>query len=294
MTSEHRKGLMMSFAAYLLWGLAPVYFKALSTVPAHEILAHRIIWSVPFVFILFAVLRQTPQWQQILRTPALLKYLVLSALLVSANWFIFVWAVTAGRILDTSLGYFINPLFTIALGVIVLHEKLNHWQWAAVLFAVAGVLWQIIALGDLPWVSLGLAFTFGLYGLIRKRTPVAALDGLLIETGLLFPIALLYLVQLHAQGGGEFGRELATNSVSISLWLLLAGVVTTVPLALFAAGARRIPLSTMGFLQYTSPSCTFFLAIFVYHEAFDHNKLISFVCIWLGLAALSIDGFRRR
>lgn len=289
MNVEYRKGLLMSFAAYLIWGLAPVYFKALSAVPAQEILAHRIVWSVPFIFLLMVVLRQTTQWRQILRTPALLKYLVLSAILVSANWFIFVWAVTQGRILDTSLGYFINPLFTIALGVLVLHERLNRWQWAAVLLAIAGVLWQIVVRGELPWVSLGLAFSFGWYGLIRKRTPVPALDGLLIETGLLLPFALWYLWSLHSDGGGQF-----VASISVSLLLLAAGVITTVPLALFAAGARRIPLSTMGFLQYTSPSCTFLLAIFVYHEAFDHNKLISFVCIWLGLVLLSIDGFRRR
>jgi chloramphenicol-sensitive protein RarD len=289
MQKEHKKGLLMAFIAYLIWGLAPIYFKALALVPAHEILAHRIVWSVPFILLLLWLLKQNSQWRAIVRDTHLLKYLIASAFLVSANWFIFVWAVTAGRILDTSLGYFINPLFTIALGVVVLHEKLNRWQWSAVALAVVGVVWQIFVLGQLPWVSLGLAVTFGLYGLIRKRTPVAALDGLLIETSVLLPFALIYLVPLQVHESGQFG-----SSVSITLLLIFAGVITTVPLALFAAGARRIPLSTMGFLQYTSPTCTFFLALFVYHEPFDHNKLISFGCIWIGLLLLSIDNWRRR
>ncbi len=289
MNTEHRNGLIMAFFAYLIWGLVPIYFKALASVPALEILAHRIVWSVPFILLLLVLLRQPAQWRQIVRTPALLKYLMLSALLVSANWFLFVWAVTAGRILDTSLGYFINPLFTIMLGVVVLHEKLNRWQWAAVILAMLGVVWQVIVLGHLPWVSLGLAITFGLYGLIRKRTPVPALDGLLIETGLLLPFALLYLTQLHMGGAGQLG-----STVSMTLLLLAAGVMTTVPLALFAAGARRISMSALGFLQYTAPSCTFLLALFVYHEPFDRNKLISFSLIWLGLLLLTLDNWRRR
>lgn len=289
MTKEYRKGLMMALAAYLMWGLVPIYFKALASVPALEMIAHRIIWSVPFIFLLLAVMRQAGQWQQIIKTPALLKYLVLSALLVSANWLIFVWAVAAGRILETSLGYFINPLITISLGVLVLGEKLNRWQWTAVSLALGGVVWQIVMRGYLPWVSLGLALTFGLYGLIRKRTPVPALDGLLVETGLLLPLALGYLASVHHGGGGAFGHD-----PSLTILLLIAGVVTSVPLALFAAGARRIPLSTMGFLQYTSPTCTFFLAIFVYDEVMDHHKLVSFIFIWIGLALLTVDSFRRR
>ena len=255
-----RAGVSQAIAAYLIWGLAPIYFKWLSEVPADEILAHRIAWSVPVTWLLIVLMRQPQQWLSIFRQPPLLGRLAISAALVSANWFVFVWAIANNRILDTSLGYFINPLLTIALGVVVLKERLSALKWAALLLALVGVGWQVLVIGGVPWVSLSLATTFALYGLMRKQTPVSPLNGLMVETLLLAPIALAYLYWLTAGNANHFG-ELGWRTDGL---LMLAGVVTSVPLALFAAGARRLTLTTMGFLQYIAPSCTFLLAIFVY------------------------------
>ena len=285
-----RAGVSQAIAAYLIWGLAPIYFKWLSEVPADEILAHRIAWSVPVTWLLIVLMRQPQQWLSIFRQPPLLGRLAISAALVSANWFVFVWAIANNRILDTSLGYFINPLLTIALGVVVLKERLSALKWAALLLALVGVGWQVLVIGGVPWVSLSLATTFALYGLMRKQTPVSPLNGLMVETLLLAPIALAYLYWLTAGNANHFG-ELGWRTDGL---LMLAGVVTSVPLALFAAGARRLTLTTMGFLQYIAPSCTFLLAIFVYQEPFSLTRLASFACIWAGLVLLSIESLRDR
>ncbi|QGX39497.1 EamA family transporter RarD [Permianibacter aggregans] len=285
-----RAGVSQAIAAYLIWGLAPIYFKWLSEVPADEILAHRIAWSVPVTWLLIVLMRQPQQWLAIFRQPSLLGRLAISAALVSANWFVFVWAIANNRILDTSLGYFINPLLTIALGVVVLKEHLSTLKWAALLLALVGVGWQVLVIGGVPWVSLSLATTFALYGLMRKQTPVSPLNGLMVETLLLAPIALAYLYWLTAGNANHFG-ELGWRTDGL---LMLAGVVTSVPLALFAAGARRLTLTTMGFLQYIAPSCTFLLAIFVYQEPFSLTRLASFACIWAGLVLLSIESLRDR
>lgn len=285
-----RAGVSQAIAAYLIWGLAPIYFKWLSEVPADEILAHRIAWSVPVTWLLIVLMRQPQQWLAIFRQPSLLARLAISAALVSANWFVFVWAIANNRILDTSLGYFINPLLTIALGVVVLKERLSTLKWAALLLALVGVGWQVLVIGGVPWVSLSLATTFALYGLMRKQTPVSPLNGLMVETLLLAPIALGYLYWLTAGNANHFG-ELGWRTDGL---LMLAGVVTSVPLALFAAGARRLTLTTMGFLQYIAPSCTFLLAIFVYQEPFSLTRLASFACIWAGLVLLSIESLRDR
>ena len=285
-----RAGVSQAIAAYLIWGLAPIYFKWLSEVPADEILAHRIAWSVPVTWLLIVLMRQPQQWLSIFRQPPLLGRLAISAALVSANWFVFVWAIANNRILDTSLGYFINPLLTIALCVVVLKERLSALKWAALLLALVGVGWQVLVIGGVPWVSLSLATTFALYGLMRKQTPVSPLNGLMVETLLLAPIALAYLYWLTAGNANHFG-ELGWRTDGL---LMLAGVVTSVPLALFAAGARRLTLTTMGFLQYIAPSCTFLLAIFVYQEPFSLTRLASFACIWAGLVLLSIESLRDR
>ncbi|NQD35512.1 EamA family transporter RarD [Permianibacter sp. IMCC34836] len=281
--TEHRRGLLLAGSAYLMWGLVPIYFKAVASVPAHEILAHRIVWSIPIAILLIVALRQPWQLREIVSKPRLFGTLILSALLVSTNWFIYTWAVTHERVLDTSLGYFINPLLTIALGVLVLRERLSGVQKLALLLAAFGVGWLIYARGTLPWIALGLALSFGLYGLIRKRTAVNAINGFLIETAVLMPVALIYLSWLHAGGQGQFVHA----GWWLSLLLVFGGVVTAVPLSLFAAGVQRIPLTTLGFLQYLSPSLVFLLAVFVYHEPFDHDRLVSFACIWTGLALLT-------
>ncbi|UXI70132.1 EamA family transporter RarD [Tahibacter amnicola] len=281
--SEQRRGLLLAASAYLIWGLIPIYFKAVATVPAQEILAHRIVWSTPVALLLILLLRQPWQFGQIIRTPRLLGLLLASALLVSTNWFIYTWAITHDRVLDTSLGYFINPLFTIALGVLVLRERLSRVQLAALVLAAVGVIWLIVARGELPWIALGLALSFGLYGLIRKHTCVNALNGFLVETVALVPLALIYLVWLEWTGAGLFVHA----GTSLSLLLVLGGVLTAVPLSLFAAGVQRIPLTSLGFLQYASPSLVFLLAVFVYHEPFDRDRLMSFVFIWSGLAIVT-------
>lgn len=281
--TEHRRGLLLAGSAYLIWGLVPIYFKAVASVSADEILAHRIVWSIPIALLLIWALRQPWQIGSIVRQPKLLGTLVLSSLLVSTNWFIYTWAIVNDRVLETSLGYFINPLLTIALGVLVLREHLNTVQKLALLLAAVGVGWLIYARGELPWIALGLALSFGLYGLIRKRTPVQAINGFLIETAVLAPFALAYLLWLDAGPGGQFGHA----GWSLSLLLVLGGVITAVPLSLFAAGVQRIPLTSLGFLQYLSPSLVFLLAVFVYHEPFDHNRLFSFACIWTGLALVT-------
>ncbi len=281
--TEHRRGMLLAGSAYLIWGLVPIYFKAVASVPAAEILAHRIVWAVPIALLLIALLRQPLQLLNIVRDRKLFGTLILSALLVSTNWFIYTWAIVNDRVLETSLGYFINPLLTIGLGVVVLRERLSPVQIVALLLAAIGVGWLIYARGELPWIALGLAFSFGLYGLVRKRTPVNAINGLLVETAVLLPVALLYLFWLEGSAGGQFGHA----GWVLSLLLVLGGVVTTVPLSLFAAGVQRIPLSTLGFLQYLSPSLVFLLAVFVYHEPFDQDRLISFACIWTGLALVT-------
>lgn len=285
---EERRGLVFALGAYLFWGFAPVYFKWVAEVPAHEVLAHRIVWSVPVTLLLLYILRQPQQWLAIFKDSRTLGKLMVSATLVSFNWFIFVWAIANDRILDTSLGYFINPLLTIALGVVVLKEKLNPLKFLALLCAAAGVAWQVVVIGGVPWVSLGLACSFALYGLMRKQIVVSALNGLMIETLVLSPIAAAYLLWIAMEGKGVF----FTVSWSTDILLILAGLVTVVPLAMFAAGARRLTLTSMGFLQYLSPSCTFLLAIFVYHEPFTHSRLASFACIWLGLALLTWDSVK--
>lgn len=281
--TEHRRGLLLAGSAYLIWGLVPLYFKAVASVPAQEILAHRIVWSIPVALLLIAVLRQPLQLLSILKDRRLFGTLILSSLLVSTNWFIYTWAITHDRVLETSLGYFINPLLTIGLGVVVLRERLSAVQKLALALAAIGVGWLVLARGELPWIALGLALSFGLYGLIRKRTQVNAINGFLVETAILMPVALLYLLVLEADAGGQFGHA----GLALSLLLVLGGVVTAVPLSLFAAGVQRIPLTTLGFLQYLSPSLVFLLALFVYHEPFDRDRLISFSCIWTGLALVT-------
>lgn len=288
MSSHHRQGYLYTFFAFLIWGLAPIYFKALGDTSALEILAHRIAWSVPVVIlIMLAIKRPFPKniWQD----KKTLFTLLLTATLISSNWLIFTWAVVNDRVLDTSLGYFINPLLTVALGILVLKERLDNWKKAALLLAAIGVGYRIISMGSVPWISLSLATTFAIYGLLRKQVNIGPLQGLLIETLIVLPATAGYIFYFLATGQGAFLQ----GEVHIS-WLLIAGgIITTVPLALFAAGARILPLNAVGFMQYLAPSITFLLAIFAFKEPFNLQLLVSFAFIWLGLMVYTLGNFRK-
>ena len=281
------RGILYAAGAYAWWGLAPIYFKQMAAVPSLEIVLHRSIWSLLFLAIVLGIKRHWAWFGSALRQPRLLALFALSALMMSANWLIFVWAINQGRLIDAALGYFINPLFNVLLGVLVLHERLRRAQWLALSLAAGGVLWLTIQAGHLPWIALTLAGTFALYGLIRKTAPLGALEGLTMETFLLAFIAVPMLALLNLRGDA-----VATSSGPAMIgWLLLTGPVTAVPLLLFAAGARRVTLTTLGLLQYIGPTISFMLGIWLYHEPFDAMKLIGFVLIWSALAVYSAEGW---
>ena len=273
------KGMWYAFSAYLLWGILPVYLKAVQTVPSAQILGHRIVWSV---FLLGLIVSWQRQWKEIgklFRSSRAMLILFIAACLLAVNWLTYIWGVTSGFIVETSLGYFINPLVSVLLGIAFLKERLRIWQWLPIGLAAAGVIFLTWSYGRLPWIALVLAFSFGTYGLLKKTAPASALQGLMVETSLLFIPAIAYLVIVDIHGIGAFGRE----SLSLTFLLSFAGLATTVPLLLFASGARLIPLSTLGILQYVAPSAQFLLGVLVYREPFDASKLIGFAMIWLAL-----------
>lgn len=274
--------------AFLIWGAVPLYFKQLAAVPATEIVAHRVLWSVPFILALLLATRRLAGLRLHAANPRLLGMLALSAALMIGNWLTFVWAVNADRVIEASLGYFINPLVSMCLGYLVLGERLRPVQVAAVALAVAGVANQVWQLGALPWVSLLLAFSFAFYGLLRKRLPVDAVSGLFIETLLAAPAALAYLAWAAAHGPLAFGR----HGWGLDALLAAAGPVTAVPLMLFAAGARHLSLSALGFLQFIAPTLTFLLAVLVFREPLGSGQLITFMLIWSGLGLYTADALR--
>jgi len=273
-------GWLIGLAAFVWWGLAPIYFKAIAHVSAAEILAHRIAWSIPVTLLVMAILKRKIALKLIFADRKLVKLLILSTALISVNWFVFTWAVTNGKILATSLGYFINPIFSILMGVILLSEKLNRFQWAAVIFVILGVVNQIFVYGEIPWIALSLATSFAIYGFIKKQLKVDALNGFLLETTLALPFSGGYIIWSVVSGNGVF----LNLDLSTDVLLLLGGVVTTIPLVMFATAAQKIPLSGMGFLQFIAPTITFFLATLVYHEPLNSAQLLSFIFIWIGLA----------
>lgn len=282
-------GVACSVGAYALWGVFPIYFKAVADVPALEVLAHRIVWSVLLVAGLLSLQRGWRLVGRAFARPRLLLALAASALVISANWAVFIWAVADGRILECSLGYYINPLVSVLLGVLVLRERLKRVQWLAVAMAAIGVAIEVISFGTIPWVALSLAVSFALYGLIRKTAPVDPVTGLFIETLLLSPAALIFLAVLAGQGEGAF----LTQGWRLDALLLLAGPITALPLLLFVAGAQRIRLSTVGLLQYIAPTGHFLLAVFVYREPFTPVHLATFAFIWLALAIYTLSILRR-
>ncbi len=283
--SAARTGFILGFTAYFIWGFFPLFFKLVKHIPPLEVVSHRIVWSLVFLAIIIAVRRETDAVRRALGDRRALAYLLATSLLISTNWLVFIHAVGVGEVLQSSLGYFITPLVNVLLGVVVLREKLRRWQIVSLLLAVAGVGVQVVALGTVPVIALVLAATFGLYGLLRKMAPVEALTGLTVETGFLAVPALGYLAVTGINRGGEFIGRVPLDGVLLPL----AGVLTAVPLIFFAAAARRLRLTTIGFLQYLTPSLHFLQAVFLYHEPFGPTHLVSFCCIWCGLLVYSLD-----
>jgi chloramphenicol-sensitive protein RarD len=293
------KGVFCALGAYLLWGFLPVYWKLLDALPASEILAQRMIWSFIFLALLTWMLKERkapPERQRSIRRteersphPANLRTalpLLVAALLLAINWLTYIWAVNADRIVETSLGYYINPLVSVALGVAVLRERLRRLQWAAIGLAASGVAYLTVRYGSLPWVALVLAFTFGLYGLAKKQTSWGPLRGLTLETALMVLPAMLYL---SARSGSVWGI-LSAPDVATRFLLVLTGVVTALPLLLFAQAAKRLDLSLLGLLQYVAPTCGLLLGVLVYGEPFGRDRRIGFTLIWLALILYWLEG----
>lgn len=285
-------GILYAALAYIAWGLFPLYFKQVADVPSLEVVMHRTLWSLVFVFGVLMVRRQWSWMGTVLRQPKVLAAFVLSAMLLSGNWLTYVWAVQNQHVVDASLGYFILPLVNVALGFVFLRERPRSGQWMAVAVAAAGVLWLAVQAGRLPWIALVLALSFGFYGLLRKVAVLGALEGLALETLVLAPVAAIVLGWWAWQSQGA----LVQGTPATVGWLLLAGPMTAVPLLLFAAGARLIPMSTLGILQYISPSLQFALGVWLFHEPFEPARLVGFVLIWAALLVYSMEGWwtRRR
>ena len=289
MPADRRAGSLFAIAAFGFWGLTPIYYKLLPHVPPVEVLAHRVVWSVVFGALFVSLTSAWPAVRSALCSPPTLRALALTAALVSTNWLIYIYAVVNDQVMATSLGYYINPLVNVLLGILFLGERLGRGRAIAVALATLGTASLAFELGGLPWISLTLAFSFGFYGLIRKRLGLPAMAALFVETLLVAPLALLALGWFGLQGSSSFGSDTRTT-----LLLVLAGPVTLLPLLWFAEAARRLPLITVGFFQYLAPTLTFLLAVLVYGEAFTTAWAVTFVLIWSGLAVFTIDSLRTR
>ena len=279
-------GIFFALGAYLLWGLFPIYWKWLHHVSALQLVGHRIGWSFIFLIIVIVFTKRWTKFRSSLTRKVLAVYAA-SGLLLSVNWLIYVWGVNAGYIVETSLGYFINPLLSVLLGVIFLRERLRPLQWLPIGLAAAGVIHLTFAYGSLPWIALSLAFSFGTYGLVKKLAPLGSLYGLTLETGAVFVPAVTYLLMLDFQGRGSF---LHTDFVT-HLLLVGSGLVTAVPLLLFASAVQRIPLSMVGVMQYITPTMQFLISVLVYKEAFTSTRLIGFSLVWAALIIFWLEGF---
>jgi len=288
-TANPRRGLFLGLTAYGIWGLFPLYFKVIQQIPALEIIAHRAIWSALFGALLLLLWKHPGWWRELRENPKRFAVLAASGSLIAVNWLAYVWAVNNERMLEASLGYYINPLVNVLLGMLLLGERLRRLQWIAVGLAALGVAQQVWQVGSLPWVSLLLAFTFGFYGLIRKQAPVAALPGLVVETWLLLPLALGCLLFTPSAASTQASFWTGTQA----LWLIAAGPITLVPLICFNAAARHLPYTTLGFLQYLAPTLVLLQAVFLFGEHFDPSKLLAFICIWAGLLIYSLDTWWR-
>ncbi|MEP7296395.1 MAG: EamA family transporter RarD [Burkholderiales bacterium] len=281
-------GIVYAALAFIWWGLFPLYFRLVTTVPAAQVLAHRVVWCLLFLGILLTARRQWGWLPQVLRRPKVLGAFVLSALMIGANWLAYIWAVLHGHVLEASLGYFITPLVNVLLGMTLLHERLRRAQWVALAIAAAGVLWLTVQAGRPPWIALSLGATFGSYGLLRKVAALGALEGLTLETLLLAPLALIVLGLATLDGSAAFPAPDALTN----LWMIALGPITAVPLLLFAAGARRLSMATLGIVQYLGPSIQVVIGLWVFGEPFPMARFIGFACIWLALIVYSLDGWR--
>jgi len=292
-TREQRdtaNGLLAAAGAFALWGVMPLYWYLLKAVPSLQIVLHRVVWSAVLVCGWLLLSRGT-RWLGVLRgQPRLAGMLALSSLLIGFNWGLYIWAVNAGHVVETALGYFILPVFNVVTGVLLLRERLTAAQWVSVAIAVIGVLWLTFSYGSFPWIALALAASFALYGLIRKLTPVDSITGLGIESAYLFLPGLALLLWSESHGNGGFGSG---YGLWLSLWLVCAGALTALPLAGFAYAVRRIPLSTVGLLQYIAPTLQFLIGVLVLREPFDRDRAIGFVFIWVALAIFSADSLHR-
>jgi len=286
---EDRSGLIAGIAAFATWGLIPVYWKLLSAIPASEILAHRFVWTTTFLIGLLSFQQRWPEVREATRSRRALLYCFASGLAISVNWLFFIWAVNVGRVIETSLGYFMTPLINVLFGATFLRERLTRWQLISVLLALVGVLNLTLGYGKFPWLALTLCISFGLYGLLRKKSGVRPIPGLFLETALLTPIAAGYLIYLERAGPST----LSAASWSFVLLLISTGIVTGLPLVWFGHAARHLRMTTVGFLQYLSPSCSFFLGVFLYHEPFTRAHLITFIFIWVALVIFTAEAIWR-
>lgn len=284
-----RRALIAGLAAFGFWGIIPVYWKLMRSVPAPEILAHRFIWTTLFLVVLLSLQHRWSEVRDVLKSIRAVVLCVATGAAIGANWLLFIWAVNHNHILETSLGYFITPLVNVLLGAIFFHERLTRLQLASVLLATTGVLNLSFGYGQVPWIALALAVSFGLYGMLRKKSGTAAIPGMFLETMLLVPVAAAYLGMLARGGALVFGPERPLPS----LLLLSTGVVTGLPLLWFGFAAQHLRLTTVGFLQYIAPSCTFFLGVFLYDEPFTSAHLITFALIWVALAMFTTEAVVR-
>ena len=285
------RGLWYGIGAYGIWGLFPIYWKLIEFVPAVQIIAHRIVWSFLLLTLIrgVVIVRRQPREALTVSRRVIALYTA-AAMLIAVNWFVYVWAVNHNFILETSLGYFITPLVNVLLGVVILRERLRTFQWLAIGFAAAGVGYQAFVYGDVPWIALALAATFGTYGLVKKKAPLGSVAGLTLETGLLFLPAVVYLATVEAHGDGAFLQAPGTSRFLIAF----SGPITTLPLVLFAAAVQRIPLSVIGILQFIAPTIQFFLGVLVYKEPFNHQQFVSFAFVWAAVIAFAVESVLTR
>lgn len=290
MTSEYKKGIFFALGAYVLWGILPIYWELIDYIGAFEILAFRIIFSMIFMILLLVVGRKQREAflrdvNQLFTHPVQLVAIIVAGYVITINWGTFIWAVTNGHVLQSSLGYYINPLVSIVLALIFLKERFNKFEWLAIIFALIGVLYMTIKIGEFPFVSIMLALSFGVYGLLKKIVHIDAISSIAIECIVTAPAGIIYVIYLWQQHHMTFGFNMS------SFWLVFSGAVTAIPLILFSAGAKRIPLSLTGFIQYVGPTIMFILGIFVFKEKFDVHQLITFIFIWIGIILYSISQY---
>lgn len=285
---QSKRGVLYALFAYSFWGLIPAYYKNFEHISPNEMTAHRALWSAALGLGMLAVLGRLPGFIKIYGQPKLLGLLLLSGVCISSNWLMFLWAVDNDRMVEASMGYFINPLFSVMLGVVLLGERLRKGQIVSIVLAAMGVAYIVVSYGNVPWIAILLPFTFGMYGFIRKHTPVDSIGGLTAETSFMLPFAIGYVAWLTVRDASHFG----TASLGDTAFLVSVGPITLLPLTLFAAAARRVRLATLGLLQYLSPSLTFLLAVLVYREHFDRVKLVAFLFIWASLLIYTLEGVR--